>query len=108
MTKNKGSVYLICDSQTELYKIGVTRGDVEKRLKKLQTGNGDELHIVFVFETDTPFVIEKMLHNRFFPKNKLNEWFALESNEVIDFEDYCNICQKNVEALKENPFFQPK
>ena len=108
MTKNKGSVYLICDSETELYKIGVTRGDVEKRLKKLQTGNGNELHIVFVFETDTPFTIEKMLHNRFFSKNKLNEWFELESDEVMYFEDYCNKCQKNVDALKDNPFFEAK
>ena len=101
-----GYVYLICDAEKELFKIGVTTGDVEKRLKKLQTGNGGKLHIVHVQETDKPFKMETMLHHRFFSKKKLNEWFELSPDEVIHFEDYCNQCQHNMDVLKDNPFFE--
>ncbi|MBP5724339.1 MAG: GIY-YIG nuclease family protein [Bacteroidales bacterium] len=100
-----GNVYLICDAEKELFKIGVTKGDVEKRLKELQTGNGGELHIVHVQETDKPFKMETMLHNRFYPKNKKGEWFELSPEEVIGFQKYCELCQRNIDALKDNPFF---
>ena len=101
-----GNVYLICDAEKELFKIGVTKGDVEKRLKKLQTGNGGELHIVHVQQTDKPYKMEAMLHHRFFPKKKLNEWFELSPEEVIDFPKYCEQCQRNMNVLKDNPFFK--
>ena len=42
----RGIVYLIYDSSQNLYKIGVTRGTGEKRLKQLQTGNASELQII--------------------------------------------------------------
>ena len=40
-----GCVYLIYDKNNNSYKIGVTKGDPNKRLKKLQTGNSCELEI---------------------------------------------------------------
>ena len=43
MTKS-GYVYLLCENgDNELYKIGVTSGSIENRIKKLQTGNGNKL-----------------------------------------------------------------
>lgn len=52
-----GFVYLIGeDETTNRFKIGVTKcNDINKRLKKLQTGNSNELFIKHVYET--------MLHN---------------------------------------------
>ena len=79
--------------------------DILKRLKELQTGNGCELHIVHIQQTDKPYKMETMLHNRFFPKNKLNEWFELTHEDVVEFPKYCELCQRNMDALKDNPFF---
>ena len=42
-----GCVYLLGDWDKEnRYKIGVTRGDVDKRIKKLQTGNSGEIYLI--------------------------------------------------------------
>ena len=100
-----GYVYLICYSPKDLFKIGVTRGSVEKRLKELQTGNGNELHIVHIQKTNYPFKMEAMLHRKFYPKQKLNEWFELEVKDVVDFQKHCDRCQQIIDALKDNPFF---
>lgn len=106
--KLKGNVYLLCDANSNLYKIGVTRGDVENRVKKLQTGNGNEIHVVYTIETDYPFAMETMLHSRFFPKKRLNEWFELSNDDVVNFGKYCEQCRKNISVLSENPFFSGK
>ena len=49
----KGYVYLLTDG--EFFKIGVTRGSIEKRIKKLQTGNPDNIVIVNYHLTEYPF-----------------------------------------------------
>lgn len=100
-----GIVYLICDPDTELYKIGVTRGSIERRMKKLQTGNGTKLHLVCSFPTEYPFRLEKMLHTKFTPKNVLNEWFCLSPEDVFCFEKTCFSFSEAIESLEENTFF---
>ena len=80
-----GSVYLLGDTKQEgIYKIGVTRGDINKRIKKLQTGNSSEIYLVSYYETEHPFLMEKMLHNKYINDNVLNEWFALKDEDVIN------------------------
>lgn len=101
----KGFVYLICDSTNDLYKIGVTKSNVEKRLKKLQTGNATELILTNYHETNYPFRVEKMLHNHFRAKNVLNEWFALSFDDVTHFKSTCLEMETRISALKDNPFF---
>ena len=101
----KGYIYLICDNANELYKIGVTKGKIEKRLKKLQTGNATELFLSSYHETDYPFRIETMLHNHFRNKNVLNEWFELSPEDVFNFRKTCRIMEERIEILKANPFF---
>ena len=104
-----GYVYLIGDREKDgIYKIGVTRGSVDKRIKKLQTGNCGEIFLVKKFETDYPFVMEKMLHTRFFGSKILNEWFSLTFDEVKEFITTCENIQENIDALKDNYFFQKK
>ena len=101
----QGTVYLICDPVNSLYKIGVTTGSPSKRLKKLQTGNGTELFFVHLHVSDYPFRVEKMLHNRFYAQNELNEWFALSDDDVMHFSEHCAEVERIIESLKENPFF---
>jgi hypothetical protein len=98
-----GYVYLLTDG--ELYKIGVTRGYIENRIKKLQTGNPYEICIVDCFATDNPFKLEKMLHNKHSWKRVNNEWFALEACDVRNFKSDCEKFVSIMDALKDNPFF---
>ena len=98
-----GYVYLLTDG--ELYKIGVTRGSIENRIKKLQTGNPYEICLVYYFATDNPFKLEKMLHNKHSLKRVNNEWFALEACDVRNFKSDCEKFVSIMDALKDNPFF---
>ena len=100
-----GTVYLICDPSSDLFKIGVTRGDVDKRISKLQTGNGTEIFKVKVYETPYPYRMEKMLHAHFRNKKELNEWFRLDINDISNFESICKENEAIINSMLENPFF---
>lgn len=100
-----GYIYLICDPVTETYKIGVTRNLNSNRIKKLQTGNSTELHIVNTYKCNYPFRLEKMLHGIFANKRILNEWFKLEYNDVVNFENTCEKTNNIILSLMDNPFF---
>ena len=104
-----GSVYLLGDSEKEgVYKIGVTRGDIQKRIKKLQTGNCGEIYLVSHYETEHPFLMEKMLHNKYLGDKVLNEWFALNIEEITGFKKSCEEIQETINALQDNYYFQKK
>lgn len=100
-----GYVYLICDPNNDTYKIGVTRGSNYNRVKKLQTGNSTELHIIHSYECEYPFRLEKMLHAYYINKKELNEWFRLDQNDVINFKSLCDDLNKKIYSLLDNPFF---
>ena len=86
----KGYVYLLGDFGKEfMFKIGVTRGTIERRIKKLQTGNSSELYIVDYFQTEHPFFIEKWMHIAYGNKKILNEWFMLDLNDLKMFKNKC-------------------
>ena len=98
-------VYLLGDAgQDNCFKVGMTRGKVEKRIKQLQTGNGEEIYLVNFYETEYPFFIERSLHLKFFPEKKRNEWFNLNVEDVIKFKEYCMEFENTANTLKDNPF----
>lgn len=102
-------VYLLCDSgQDNCFKIGVTRGTIEKRMKKLQTGNGEEIFLADYYETDYPFFIERMMHQRYFSERKKNEWFNLMPEERNRFRDDCVEFEQAARALEDNAFLKNK
>lgn len=103
-----GYVYLICDSKNDYYKIGVTTGKIENRIKQLQTGNGTELFVRDYFKTEYPFKLEKILHSKFITKKVLNEWFKLSIEDVCGFKNTCEELQHTVEVLLNNPFFNKR
>lgn len=101
-----GYVYLLCENgDNELYKIGVTGGSIENRIKKLQTGNGNKLLCVNSFLSSRPYKLEKMLHAHFFSDREEGEWFLLSKEQVESFIPLCEQYEGIIEALKENPFF---
>lgn len=100
-----GYVYLICDPSNDMFKIGVTRDLKSNRIKKLQTGNPTELFIHTIYETEWPFRLETMLHNRFQDKKVLNEWFRLDATDIGSFKDTCKNMEQTIKLMKDNPFF---
>ena len=98
-----GYVYLIEDRNNNCFKIGVTKGDPNKRLKKLQTGNPSKLELKYLYECEYPYRLESMLHTHYKSYNELNEWFSLENpNEFIN---KCVELNNVINSLKYNPFF---
>lgn len=104
----KGYVYVLCDSGKSMFKIGVTKGKLTKRIKQLQTGNSEEIHLYAYFETDYPFQIEHMLHVKYTEKNKIGEWFELETEDLSDFKNVCTKYEETLLKLKKmgNPYIK--
>jgi len=102
-----GFVYLIGESDNEgKYKIGSTRAkDINTRMKQLQTGNSSSLFLKSYYETDKPFKLETMLHNKFKEKNIIGEWFEMNAEDIMAFNEICDKYQNIINSLDENPFF---
>lgn len=100
-----GYIYLICDPNQNAYKIGVTRNLVQDRIKKLQTGNASELHMIHTVETEYPFRLETMLHNKFKDKKVHGEWYSLSQDDITNFKNICNSFIDMIDSMKQNPYF---
>ena len=95
MTKSdekKGYVYLLGDFEKEgAYKIGVTRGTIERRIKKLQTGN-NELQL---FSNLSQAQHTKLVQFSGFQR-KVNNLFMIYSQKCVTI---CNILRLTSENL---------
>lgn len=98
---NNGFVYLICDPASDLFKIGMSKGKVEKRLKQLQTGNGTDLFVKYAFECEYPRELEKRLHWHFNHKREVGEWFRLDAKDVLGFMKLCEEKDKIIHEIME-------
>ena len=106
-----GYVYLIVEGDhngDEKYKIGVTKNDPEKRLKKLKTGNPNELDVLKLYRSQNYKKVEKLLHRKFKGQKTLsdNEFFYLSDDQVFGFIKSCEEAESIIESLKDNPFFK--
>lgn len=100
-----GYVYLIEDPSIPAYKIGVTRSKTKNRLNKLQTGNATTLTIVGWYETEYPFRLETILHNRYSHYKIKNEWYNLPSEVIQNFNSICDDINRVIICMKDNYFF---
>jgi hypothetical protein len=104
-----GYIYLINESGTDNYKIGLTKNQTKKRKSQLQTGNSIELNVIKSFETKHPARLEKMLHMHHANKRGHGEWFVLEPEDVFGF---ISLCEKFTETINfliaNNVFFREK
>lgn len=101
-----GYVYLLSNSKEKEYKIGVTKSDIDKRIKKLQTGSAEPIYLIRFYYSEHPFLLERWLHQQYFSKRMEGEWFYLEDNEVSEFEQHCLDFEKMSESLKNNIFWK--
>ena len=90
------------------YKIGYTRNKatLKKRVKALQTGNPEKIHILDYFATKHGRKVETTLHSIYSMKRLEGEWFDLENYDVISFLESCTKLESNFDVLVDlgNPF----
>jgi hypothetical protein len=83
--KTKGFVYFIQKKNQDIFKIGMTYSDPEKRLKQLQISTPDELLLVQTIYCNHPRILENQLHIQFKEKHIRGEWFNLSEATIQDF-----------------------
>ena len=107
-----GLVYLLVEVDEggkEKYKIGVTKNDPEKRLKKLKTGNPNVLYVINSYKSRNYRKIEQWLHKKYAGQKTLanNEFFHLEDYQALDFLKDCEEIDGVIELLKStNPYYK--
>jgi hypothetical protein len=82
----KWIVYIL-ESQG-IYKIGLTKWTMFRRLASLQTGNPYEINIIKQYKTNYLTFDEKLLHDKFNNKRFRWEWFNLNKTDLEYIEDY--------------------
>lgn len=102
----KGKVYLVGIPDENRYKIGWTRGSIDKRIKPLQTGNPKKIEVIHLFETEHYVNVETWMHNQFASKRMEGEWFELTMEDVNSFLERCKKGHDTHQMLREfkNPF----
>ena len=104
-----GKVYLLLDwcSSPEKYKIGITKNDINERVKALQTGASSELVLISSYESENYRRIETTLHRNYktYSTGGGKEWFELPYDNVVSFVEQCRKIDDNIKFLKENNHF---
>jgi len=99
-------IYLIQQNNTNLYKIGITKKDINERIKELQTGNANQLVTIHEFATKFGYKLERAIHCYFNSKKFSSEWFELSNEDINNFLNICSNLENNLKVLKQydNPF----
>lgn len=102
-------IYLLQLEGTDLYKIGFTKNNPNKRVKSLQTGSPHKIMLIDQYESKEASTIETILHRSMKSKKYisedgfklLGEWFKLDFSDVKEFKDRCKRIEDNLRILKE-------
>jgi len=88
------NIYLIEATSEEglVYKIGITKREVNERIKEFKTGNISDFNPIRIYQTEK-FVhsIETRLHKHFGEKriDMSREWFNLNQDDIDSFMPLC-------------------
>ena len=104
------NVYLICAEfeNQQLYKIGFTKRDINKRIKELKTGNPAEFYIVDSFSSKWGTKIESLLHKKYRSKKINREWFKLDEKDISEFKGQCELIHKNLNLVSQNMYYKDR
>jgi nicotinic acid phosphoribosyltransferase len=95
-------IYLINQSNSNLYKIGITGRNSKARKNELQVANGYDLNVILEFETKHNRTFETAMHRRYHNYHTRGEWFELSDEQVLSFIENCKIVEKNLDYLAEH------
>jgi hypothetical protein len=80
--KEKGLIYFVKSNKNQEIKIGFTSGQVEERIRTLQTSHPYQIELLATISGDMKF--ERSLHERFKEYRLQGEWF-FPHPELIDY-----------------------
>ena len=97
-------IYLISSeiNDSTLYKIGITKRKINKRLTELKTGNPATLSVIHTFESKYAPKIEKHFHISKAYNNMGGEWFQLSHDDINNFIPQCKLIHDNLTLLANN------
>ena len=95
-----GFVYLIGESGTKKVKIGRSKSDPNNRLKQLQTGNPNQLELLFSLKTKYPTKVEAGIHRLYGSQRMIGEWFYFE--DITELINKIKLVDSNLEFIKNN------
>ena len=97
-------IYLIASelNNETLYKIGITKRNINKRLNELKTGNPATLTVIHTFNSKYAPKIENHFHITKASSNVGGEWFILSQQEINDFIPQCKQIHDNLDFLSKN------
>lgn len=106
------NVYLLQLEGTNVYKIGYTKSNPQKRIDNLQTGNPYKLILIEFYATKRASKLEAALHNRY-NSHKVNEdeykllgeWFQFDNDIVKNFKAICELIDNNFRIIEEMSTF---
>tara|TARA_R110000751_G_scaffold6296_3_gene27032 strand:+ start:1065 stop:1379 length:315 start_codon:yes stop_codon:yes gene_type:complete len=103
-----GTVYLLAEfTNNSRFKIGITKNDVNKRIRELSTGNSNEIILINKYESVNYRKIEGWLHQKFHMTRGRGEWFDLTHEQVISFTESAKEADEIITLLlRENPFYK--
>lgn len=87
----KGTIYIIRCERTKLYKIGLTAGKIESRLRTLKVSNPSISLFKHYDGVIDIYNQEKKLHNLFSEKRIDREWFELDELDLCNIDWFFNI-----------------
>ena len=108
----KGTVYLLTEwgSTPERFKIGITRHNINNRIKSLQTGSSNEIVMISSYQSINYQKIERFLHKKYleYSTDGGTEWFQLPSELAVNFIKECEKIDQTFQYMKEfnNPFIR--
>lgn len=89
-------IYVIGPKEPPI-KIGIT-GDLNQRLRNLQTGHGKELfihHYETIADSKTAKLFESIIHKNLKHLQTYGEWFDISIEDAIDHVKWCIIRYEN-------------
>lgn len=101
-----GNVYLLMstdsDGEKELFKIGITKSSIEKRIRTLSTGNPNKIVLINSYNSKNYKEIEKWLHSRYSLNRTIakNEWFILTDEQVSNFFETCKKIDETINHIQ--------
>lgn len=80
----KVKIYCIQQGKSGPVKIGLTKGDPQHRLRQLQTGNPNQLHLIAAFTGEPK--CEAIIHEFFADDRMKGEWFSNQACIIESFK----------------------
>jgi hypothetical protein len=77
-----GIVYFLRAEDKDLFKVGITRNEIWRRIASIQTGCPYELQLYGRIDLPTFQSVERAIHEEWKDRRRRGEWFAVTPDEV--------------------------